>query len=99
MGQAARQGQRNDDGAGGVSAGEETILGVDTHKDAHVATAITVLGAPLAVRSFPATVAGYRQLPAWARFGVLRRPGWTAPAAKAPGWPATCAARTCRWSR
>jgi transposase len=37
---------------------------------------ITAVGALLAVRSFPATAAGYRQLLAWARsFGVLRRAG------------------------
>jgi transposase len=55
---------------------EETILGVDTHKDVHVAAVITGLGALVETRSFPATGAGYRQLVAWARsFGVLRRAG------------------------
>lgn len=55
---------------------EEVILGVDTHKDVHVAVVLTVLGALLSHREFPATAAGYRQLLAWARsFGVLRRAG------------------------
>ncbi len=55
---------------------EDVILGVDTHKDVHVAAVITVLGAFLAHQEFPATAAGYRQLLAWARsFGVLHRAG------------------------
>lgn len=55
---------------------EDVILGVDTHKDVHVAAVITVLGALLAHQEFPATAAGYRQLLAWARsFGTLRRAG------------------------
>ncbi|MFE7036737.1 hypothetical protein ACFU9Y_41235, partial [Streptomyces sp. NPDC057621] len=41
---------------------EDVILGVDTHKDVHVAAVITVLGALLAHQEFPATAAGYRQL-------------------------------------
>jgi hypothetical protein len=54
---------------------EDVILGVDTHKDVHVA-AVTVLGVLLAHQEFPVTAAGYRQLLAWARsFGVLRRAG------------------------
>ncbi|MEH0449654.1 IS110 family transposase [Streptomyces sp. B21-102] len=55
---------------------EDVILGVDTHKDVHVAAVITVLGAMLAHQEFPATAAGYRQLLAWAcSFGALRRAG------------------------
>ena len=51
---------------------EEIILGVDTHKDIHVAAVVTTLGAQLADATFPTTAAGYRQLLAWARgFGVL----------------------------
>lgn len=72
MRQAARQGQRETV----VVDAEETILGVDTHKDTQVAAVITVLGGLVETRSFPATAAGYRQLLAWARsFGVLRRAG------------------------
>ncbi|MFE5947944.1 IS110 family transposase [Streptomyces sp. NPDC056480] len=56
---------------------EDVILGVDTHKDVHVAAVITTLGALLAQQEFPATAIGYRQLLTWARsFGVLRRAGF-----------------------
>ncbi len=40
----------------------EVILGVDTHKDTHVAAVVTALGVLAASRSFPATMAGYQQL-------------------------------------
>ncbi|MFD5086850.1 transposase [Kitasatospora sp. NPDC058406] len=56
--------------------GEEILLAVDTHKDFHAAAVVTVLGAALDGRTFPATTEGYRQLVAWARsFGTLRRAG------------------------
>ncbi|MEV7232116.1 hypothetical protein AB0M79_34685 [Polymorphospora sp. NPDC051019] len=42
--------------------GEEIILGIDTHKDAHVAAVITALGVQVTSASFPATAAGYRRL-------------------------------------
>lgn len=59
-----------------TGAGEDILLGVDTHKDVHAAAVITTLGAALNGRSFPATAEGYRQLVSWARsFGVLRRAG------------------------
>jgi transposase len=55
---------------------EEVILGVDTHKDIHVAAVVTTLGAQLADATFPTTTVGYRQLLTWARsFGVLHRAG------------------------
>lgn len=54
----------------------EVVLGVDTHKDLHVAAVITTLGASLGSRAFAATRAGYEQLLAWARtFGPLQRAG------------------------
>lgn len=54
----------------------EVVLGVDTHKEIHVAAVLTVLGVFLAGREFPATAAGYRGMVAWARpFGALRRAG------------------------
>ena len=57
-------------------AGEQIVLGVDTHADVHVAAVVTTLGAQLADAAFPTTTAGYRQLLAWARsFGVLARAG------------------------
>ncbi|MFF3404379.1 IS110 family transposase [Streptomyces sp. NPDC002659] len=61
---------------GGQFGAEDVILGVDTHKDVHVAAVITVLVALLAHQEFPATAAGCRQLLVWARsFGALRRAG------------------------
>jgi transposase len=55
---------------------EQIILGVDTHKDIHVAALITTLGVQLADATFPTTTAGYRRLLTWARsFGALRCAG------------------------
>jgi transposase len=55
---------------------EEVVLGVDTHKDVHVAAVISRLGVLLGTRSFPTTASGYRQLLDWARgLGVVRRAG------------------------
>jgi len=55
---------------------DEVILGVDTHKDTHVAAVITAMGAVVASRSFATTAAGYHELVAWApTFGTLRRAG------------------------
>jgi len=55
---------------------EQVILGVDTHKDVHVAAIITVQGVGLASAEFATTSVGYRQLLAWAQgFGVLHRAG------------------------
>jgi transposase len=63
---------QNPDGA----AREEVVLGVDTHKDLHVAAVVSMLGALLGSQSFPATAAGYRQLLAWAlAFGPVNRAG------------------------
>jgi transposase len=55
---------------------EAVVLGVDTHKDLHVAAVVTTMGVLLASKTFPTTCTGYRQLLAWARsFGTLRRAG------------------------
>ncbi|MFC4613085.1 IS110 family transposase, partial [Streptomyces maoxianensis] len=55
---------------------DEVVLGVDTHKDVHVAAVVTVVGLVLASSSFPATAAGYGQLLGWARrYGDVRRAG------------------------
>ena len=57
-------------------ADREVILGVDTHKDLHVAAVISMLGVLLGSASFPTTAAGYRQLLSWAHgFGTPRRAG------------------------
>jgi transposase len=54
----------------------EVVLGVDTHKDVHVAAVLTSLGVLLATSSFPTTAHGYREMLAWARgFGAVRRAG------------------------
>lgn len=54
----------------------EAVLGVDTHKDFHVAALVSVLGVLLAWRRFPATARGYQQLLAWAgTLAVVRRAG------------------------
>lgn len=44
----------------------DVIVGVDTHKDQHVAVIIDGLGGRLAEQFIPATAAGYTQLLAWA---------------------------------
>ncbi|MFF3982278.1 IS110 family transposase [Streptomyces sp. NPDC055808] len=52
------------------------VLGVDTHRDVHVAAVIVMTGKTLAVERFPATAADYRQLVQWAsRLGAVRRAG------------------------
>lgn len=59
-----------------TSLTQEVILGVDTHKDQHVAAVITALGTLREHKAFPASAAGYAALLVWARgFGVLRRAG------------------------
>ena len=58
------------------SAANEVILGVDTHKDVHVAAVITALGVLVGSMTFPATAVGYRALLVWVgTFGMLRRAG------------------------
>ena len=50
----------------------ETILGVDTHLDFHVAVAVDHLGRRLGELSVPTTVKGYERLLRWAqRFGPV----------------------------
>jgi transposase len=51
---------------------DAVVIGVDTHKDAHVAVAISGLGARLGATAAPATARGYRQLAVWAHtFGTV----------------------------
>ena len=55
---------------------EVITLGVDTHKDTHVAVALDGLGRRLGTLSVPAIPAGYENLVNWARgFGPLERAG------------------------
>ncbi|MEU2778445.1 transposase [Streptomyces sp. NPDC007162] len=54
----------------------EVVLGVETHRDAHVAAVLSLTGAVLAIDEFPATAAGYRDLLKWARkSGTVGRAG------------------------
>ncbi|MFJ3616800.1 transposase [Streptomyces iakyrus] len=54
----------------------EVVLGVDTHRDVHVAAVLSVSGAVLATDEFPASAAGYRALLKRARaWGTVRRAG------------------------
>jgi transposase len=60
----------------GLAPDGQVILGVDTHKDVHVAAVITAVGVLVANAEVPATAAGYRELLRWARgFGTLHRAG------------------------
>ncbi|WP_326757606.1 transposase [Streptomyces phaeochromogenes] len=54
----------------------EIVIGVDTHKDCHVAVALSALGAVLDSRSFPVTADGYQDLLDWSRnMGRVTRAG------------------------
>lgn len=54
----------------------EVVLGVDTHKDFHVAAVISALGVLVGTHRFPTTVSGYRRMLSWAnQFGTVRRAG------------------------
>jgi transposase len=49
------------------------VVGVDTHKDAHIAVALNELGARLEDHALPAARAGYAQLIRWAgRLGPIQ---------------------------
>ncbi|WP_091457991.1 IS110 family RNA-guided transposase [Actinokineospora iranica] len=67
---------QSDTEEGDATADNVVVLGVDTHKDVHVAAVISMLGVFLASQSFPTTAAGYEQMLAWARtFGTVRQAG------------------------
>ena len=50
-----------------VASDLEIVIGVDTHKDTHVAVALSGLGARLDMLEFPTTAAGLASVQAWAR--------------------------------
>ena len=55
---------------------EGLVVGVDTHKDVHVAVVLDRPGRRLAVREFPATDAGNTPLAGWlARLGPVTDAG------------------------
>src|SRR4051794_34022368 len=65
---------------------EEVVLGVDTHKDTHVASVITILGVLVATAAFPTTAAAYRELLAWANSrGLVTRAGVEGPGSDGAG--------------
>ena len=75
-----------------ADAGQARLVtgGVDTHAEVHVAGMAGQAGRVLGTREFPADAAGYQAALAWMRgHGDLVKVGWRAPAATAPGWPAT----------
>ncbi|WP_148589194.1 IS110 family transposase [Streptomyces sp. WAC01526] len=60
----------------GPPAAGEVVLGVDTHRDVHVAAVLSTLGAVMDTAPFPATMGGYRELWEWAsRLGTVHRAG------------------------
>lgn len=49
---------------------------MDTHRDAHVAAVLSLVGEVIGTEEFPASAAGYRDLLGWARAsGTVRRAG------------------------
>lgn len=65
---------------------QEIVVGVDTHKDFHVAAVLSAAGVLLGTRSFPATADGYRNLVSWVTgSGCCAAREWRAPARTAPG--------------
>lgn len=49
---------------------------MDTHRDAHVAGVLSLVGEAIGTKEFPASAAGYRNLLGWARAsGMVRRAG------------------------
>jgi transposase len=78
----------------------QLILGIDTHKDLHVAVLVDRLGRFLAGASFGTTDAANTELVAWTgRSGQVTSAGWRAPAATATGSPSTSPTRASMWSR
>ena len=59
-----------------TTSAEVITVGVDTHKDIHVAVALDGLGRRLGTLSVPTSPAGYKELVDWANgFGPLERAG------------------------
>jgi transposase len=62
--------------AANTSVETNVILGVDTHKDNHVAVALDELGRHLGILSVPTTTEGYRKVLRWARgLGTIEQAG------------------------
>ena len=59
-----------------MSLETKITLGVDTHKDTHVAVALDGLGRHLGTLSVPTNTAGYRELLGWAaELGIIEQAG------------------------
>ncbi len=59
-----------------TTSAEVVTVGVDTHKDVHVAVALDGLGRRLGTLSVPTSPVGYKELVDWANgFGPLERVG------------------------
>ena len=70
----------------------QVTVGVDTHKQFHVAHAVDQLGRPLGTHRLAATAAGYRRFVSWAHELGSSLPSVSkAPAITAPAWRGTCA--------
>ena len=54
----------------------DVVIGVDTHKHTHTGAVISALGAELAVKTCPATLAGYRALLAFAKAHTSAHRHW-----------------------
>ncbi|MGW3892507.1 IS110 family transposase [Micromonospora chokoriensis] len=49
-----------------MSEDQDVTVGVDTHKDVHVAAVLNQTGRVLGTKIFPTTTRGYAQLATWA---------------------------------
>ena len=56
-----------EEGGGQVNRAVQVVIGVDTHRDEHVAVAIDQQGVRLGQRRSPATTWGYGDLEQWSR--------------------------------
>ena len=72
----------------------EVIIGVDTHKDRHVAVAIDALGVRLGERHVPVTTSGYEEMERWSRslgaidaFGIKGTGSYGAGVTTFSDWP------------
>ena len=54
-----------------TTSAETITVGVDTHKDIHVAVALDGLGRRLGTLSVPTSPAGYKELVDWAKTGSV----------------------------
>jgi hypothetical protein len=70
---------------------ERRIVGVDTHKDLHVAAVVDEQDRVLGTHSFATTGQGYRQMLAWMRsLATCNALAWNRPAAMALACCALC---------